>query len=122
VTSVPFAYTVGMLAIDKRAFNRISAADQAIVREVLTGVYEVFEERNRQDNLDAEQALRTSGLKFVEVDPRLVPVWRDIAAESNRKMAEQGVFSVKLLDEFLGHITDFHKGSDSDQAALNSAE
>jgi len=122
VTSVPFAYTVGILAIDKRAFNRISTADQAIVREVLTGVYEVFEERNLQDNLDAEQALRTSGLEFVEVDPRLVPAWRETAAVSNRKMAEQGVFSVKLLDEFLGYITDFHKGSDSDQAALNSTE
>jgi len=122
VTSVPFAYTVGTLAIDKRAFNRISTADQAIVREVLTGVYKVFEERNRQDNLDAEQALRKSGLKFVKVDPRLVPAWRETAAVSNRKMAEQGVFSVKLLDEFLGYIMEFHKGSDLDQAALNSAE
>jgi len=122
VTSVPFAYTVGVLAIDKRAFNRISAADQAIVREVLTEVYAVFEVRNRQDNLDAEQALRSSGLKFVDVDPQLVPAWRETVAVSNRKMAEQGALSVKLLDELLGHIADFHKGADTDQAALNSAE
>jgi TRAP-type C4-dicarboxylate transport system substrate-binding protein len=122
VTTVPFAYTVGMLVIDKRAFNRISADDQVIVREVLTEVYQVFEQRNRQDNLDAEQALRSSGLEFVEVDPRLIPAWREKTAASNRRMAEQGSFSVKLLDEMLGHIADFHKGVDTDQAALNSPE
>jgi len=120
VTSVPFAYTVGMLAIDKRAFNRISAADQAVVREVLSGVYARFEERNRGDNLDAEQALRSNGLTFVDVDPRLVPEWRATAAASNRKMAEKGSFSVELFDEFLGHIADFHKSTD--QAALSSIE
>jgi len=122
VTSVPFAYTAGVLVIDKRAFNRISAADQATVRTVLTGVYEVFEVRNRQDNRDAEQALRASGLKFVDADPALVPAWRETAAASNRKMAEQGVFSVKLLDEFLGHIADFHNRAGANQAALNSVE
>ena len=68
----------------------LSAADQVIVREVLVGVYKRFEERNIQDNLDAEQALQSSGLKFIEVDPRLLPEWRETTAESNRKMAEQG--------------------------------
>ena len=120
VTTLPFAYTVGMLAIDKRAFNRISAADQAVVRDVLGGVYERFEQRNRQDNLDAAQALRESGLNFIDVDPRLVPEWRATTAASNREMAENGSFSVELLDEMLGHIEDFHKSND--QAALNSPE
>jgi TRAP-type transport system periplasmic protein len=120
VTTVPFAYTVGMLVIDKRAFSRISVADQAIVREVLNSVYARFEESNRQDNLEAEQALRSSGLQFVDVDPRLVPEWRATSAASNRDMAEKGAFSVEMLDEMLGHIADFHKSKD--QAALNSTE
>lgn len=122
VTSVPFAYTVGLLAIDKRVFNRISVVDQATMREVLSRVYEVFEQRNRQDNLDAEAALRSSGLKFVDVDPALVPVWRETTAASNRKMGERGAFSLKLLDELLGHIADFHNSSDTNQAALHSSE
>ena len=33
VTDVPLAYTMGMLAIDKRAFSKISAQDQAVVRD-----------------------------------------------------------------------------------------
>jgi len=122
VTQVPFAYTVGVLAIDKRAFSRISAVDQTVVRDVLTHVYEIFEQRNRVDNQKAEQALRSSGLTFVNVDPQLVPIWRKTTAASNRRMAEQGVFSVELLNELLGYIEAFHKGSDADQAALNSTE
>lgn len=122
VTTVPFAYTVGLMAIDKRAFNRISTDDQLVVREVLTSVYARFEQLNRQDNLDAEEALRDNGLTFVDVDPKLVPEWREKTAASNRKMAEQGLFSVEMLDELLGHLVDFRKSTDRDRAALNSAE
>ncbi len=122
VMTVPFAYTLGVLVIDKHAFKRISTADQAIVRDVLTGVYDVFEKRNRQDNLDAEEALRSNGLKFVDIDPKLVPAWRRTAARSNHKMAEQGAFSVRLLDQLQGFIAEFHKDTDMNQAALNSTE
>ncbi len=122
VTTVPFANTVGVLAIDKRAFTRISAADQAVVREVLTGVYEDFEQSNRQDNLDAEEALRDSGLTFVDVDPQLVPAWRETVAISNRQMAEQGTFSVEMLDMLLGHIADFHEVTDTEPAVPEPIE
>lgn len=122
VTTVPFAFTAGILAIDKRAFSKISKADQDIVRDVLTRAYEVIDERNRQDNRDAEAALKENGLTFVDVDPELVRGWRAITAASNREMAEQGAFSVDLLDEFLGHIADFHSGAGDNQAALHSAE
>ncbi len=122
VTTVPFAYTAGILAIDKGAFSRISQSDQGIVREVLTRAYEVIDERNREDNRNAEKALKQNGLTFVDVDPALVASWRKITAVSNREMAEQGTFSVELLDEFLGHIADFHSGAGGNQAALHSAE
>ena len=122
VTTVPFAYTAGILAIDKRAFNRISKSDQDIVRDVLTRAYEVIDERNRRDNRDAEAALKENGLKFIDVDPELVRGWREITAASNRKMAEQGAFSIELLDEFLGHLADFHSGAGANRAALHSAE
>ncbi|HJP38511.1 MAG TPA: TRAP transporter substrate-binding protein DctP [Gammaproteobacteria bacterium] len=122
VTTQPFAYTAGLLVIDKRAFSRISETDQLIVREILTSVYALFEQRNRRDNREAEAALRSNGLQFVGVDPLLVPSWRETTAVSNRKMAEKGVFSLELLDELLGHIADFHASAGADQAALNSTE
>lgn len=122
VTTVPFAYTLGVLAIDKRVFNRLRPGDQAVVREVLESAYDVFEKRGRQENIDAEQALKSNGLSFVDVDPALVPQWRETVAISNRKMAEQGTFSLELLETFLGHLEDFENSADVDQAALNSPE
>ncbi len=122
MTSVPFAYTVGMLAIDKRAFGRVSAADQTIVRDVLTSVYKVFEIRNRQDNEDAEKALLSSGLKIIDVNSALIPIWRETTAKSNRMMAEQGAFSVKLFDEFTGYIAEFRDGMGAKNTASDSAE
>lgn len=126
VTTVPFAYTVGVLAIDKRAFKRVSEADQVAVREELSAVYKVFEQRNREDNLAAEEALRSNGLQFVDVEPQRVPAWREKTAASNRRMAEQGIFSIELLDELLGHIADYQnsvgEGAGTNQAALHSPE
>lgn len=121
VTTLPFAYTMGTLVIDKRAFKRISEGDQRIVREMLTGIYAEFEQRSRVDDKGAQEALRASGLEFVDVDPVLVPEWRAKTAASNRKMAEKGLLSVELLDTFLGYIEEFNNGSTVDQAALNSA-
>ncbi|MDH3977392.1 MAG: TRAP transporter substrate-binding protein DctP [Gammaproteobacteria bacterium] len=121
VMTLPFAYSMGTLVIDKRAFSRISESDQTVVREMLTDIYSRFEQRARIDDRGAEEALRDSGLEFVDADPALVPEWRAIAAASNRRMAEEGLLSVELMDTMLGYIEELHNGSSVDQAAPNSA-
>ena len=107
VTRFPFAYTMGVMAIDSRAFGRLSEQDQAVVRQVLGDVYLKFEVASRKDNEQAEQALAANGLEFVDLDAAMIPQWSAIVAESNRKLGEEGEFSLELLERMLGYLDEF---------------
>jgi len=76
VTDLPVAYSVGILAIDGRAFSRLSTDDQSIVHDVMGRVISDLDAAAREDNRQAQQVLRDSGLEFVPVDPSDVPAWR----------------------------------------------
>lgn len=99
VTDVPLAYLVGVFVIDKRAFDRLSAADQHIVRDVLGVTFRQLNVQNRQDNAQARQALIAQGLEFVQPPAAEVARWREIAAQTNRQLAAQGLFSAELLQQ-----------------------
>ena len=58
VTQVPLVYTFGFMAVDKKAFVKISREDRIIVREVMTKTYKKFDKVNLVDNQGAfEQIL-----------------------------------------------------------------
>ena len=54
VTTQPLSYTMGLLVIDQRALGAVTAADQEVLREVLSAVYARFDAQNRIDNTKAE--------------------------------------------------------------------
>jgi len=104
---------MGFLAIDKKAFNKVSAADQAIVREVMTRTYAQLNDANLQDNDEALQALLNTGIKIVGLPDNEVAEIRSILRKSNRDMAEQGDFSLQLYGKMLQHWQDYRVGSAS---------
>lgn len=110
VTAVPVAWTMGMLAVDERAFARLSPADQAVFREVMSGLYQHFDAQNRIDNEKAGEALRSAGLQFLEPSPAELAEWRQAAEQSNRSLGEQGLFSAGLLDQVLTYLAEYRAG------------
>jgi TRAP-type C4-dicarboxylate transport system substrate-binding protein len=107
VSTLPLAYTLATMVIDKRAFSGISETDQAIVTDIMTGVYDEFEKQNIDDNLQAEEALAANGLQFIDLQPDVVEVWRDAARKANEKMAEEGLFSPELLKALRSHVEEY---------------
>jgi TRAP-type C4-dicarboxylate transport system substrate-binding protein len=119
VTEVPVLYVMGFMAIQKKAFGRLDAADREIVREVLTRIYEDVNARSRQEALNATEALASVGLEMVEADDGEFEKMRRISIETNRQMAQKGMFSLELLEEMQRHIEDFRSehGADQDSGA-----
>jgi len=122
VTAFPFAYTLGFMAIDKRAFSRVSDKDQAVVREVMTAVYRNFEETNKSDNKKAEKALADNGLKFTELDAAMIPQWRQVVAGVNERLSEEGVFSAELRKQMLAYLEEFRSGAELDGVPVSASE
>ncbi len=99
ITEMPVAYVYAAMLIDKQAFSKISPPDQAIVREVMEGLYRKFDRNGVRDNDDAMQALLEDGLKLATPDESEVSHWRGIVLDSHRKLARKGVFDIQLLDQ-----------------------
>jgi len=113
ITDLPLTYTMGFLAIDKKAFGKLSPEDQEIVREVMTRTYAKLNEANISDNAEALQALLNTGIKKVELNEAEANEIRSILQESNRDMAEQGEFSLQMYEQMLQYLQEYRVGSES---------
>jgi TRAP-type C4-dicarboxylate transport system substrate-binding protein len=110
MTTEPLMYTMGMMAIDAGAFGKLSTADQAAVRDVMSATYRRFDQQSRRDNTAAEEALLKSGIRRVDANPTEVLAWRDAMTAANRRLGEQGVYSPALLDEIQGYLREYRQG------------
>ena len=99
ITEFPVAYIFAMLIVDKKYFNKISPADQTIVREVMEKVYQGFDQQGTEDNIKAHKALLDDGMKPVTPDPGQIPEWRSAIQETNRDLAREGLIDPALLSE-----------------------
>lgn len=99
ITDLPLAYIFAMLVVDKKYFDRISPADQLIVREVWERVYRGFNEEGDSDNKKAYKALLDDGMKSVTPKQEEVDDWRRAVQASNHTLAQEGVMDAGLLNE-----------------------
>lgn len=107
ITEIPLAYTVGFMAIDKKAFYKLTHDDQYVVRDVMTRIYAHFDKQNLVDNRGARDALINSGIEVVDFDAEEMSRILEIMQKSNRSLGAQGEFSIELYDEMMGYIDEY---------------
>ena len=112
VTDMPLVYTMGFMAVDKKALKKVDAADRDVVREVMGRMYSHFDKANLEDNKEALQALLNSGIESVVPDKSDFDNIRKILLQSNRELAEQGEYSVGLYDEMIQYVEEYRVKND----------
>lgn len=113
VTEIPLAYTLGFMAIDKKAFAKLSEEDQTVVREVMERTYVNFDRANLIDNADARDALLKSGIESVDYDEEELARIREVLLASNRRLGEQGKFDLDIYDEMLRLAEEYRDGAET---------
>ncbi|HEU4619442.1 MAG TPA: TRAP transporter substrate-binding protein DctP [Gammaproteobacteria bacterium] len=68
MTDLPVVYSMGVVAVDERAWSGISADDQRVLSEVLGKTVHELDRAAREDNAKAQEALEAAGVKIVRVD------------------------------------------------------
>ena len=86
--------------------------DQAVVREVMEGIYRGFDEQGIADDEAAFQALLDDGIEPVDAKPGQQDAWRDLIQASNREAGSEGVFDTALLDQLECHLEAFRNGGE----------
>lgn len=119
INPVPIAYTMGTLAVDKRAFDRLNEADQSVVRGIMGATYARLDVINRSDNVEAQDALLANGLEIVESSPADIPYWRSVALETNQRLWDEGATDTDLYADVLGLLEEFRSRAGVASAAGN---
>lgn len=110
VVDLPVAFVVGTLALDRRAFQKMSELDQEVVTEVFETTFEALEETNRRDNLGAREALINQGIKFTELTDAEASVWRQVGDRTLADLRSNNRFELTQLD-FLLQLLEQHRSA-----------
>jgi TRAP-type transport system periplasmic protein len=103
----PVLYVIGTLAVSKKSFNKIKPADQKIVIEEMDLVFDRLEKINRQDNINATEALKTQGIKVITPAPEEVKRWKILSQKSIQKIIDDGDIDKNLVQEMNRLLSEF---------------
>jgi len=113
LTDVPVMYLAGVLAIDQKAFSKLSPADQAVMREEVRVAGRRLDAESRSGELNAREALANQGIQFVSASsPEEVDRWRRISADAIAKLREMGIYSEATIQEILSLLDKYRAESD----------
>ena len=110
LTNQPLALVIAVLAVDKKALDRLDPADQAVVREVIGRVFAHLDELNQRDDRQALEALKRQGIQFVDPSPEEVARWQDIARQAEETLGAQGAYSPATLQTLRGYLAEYRNG------------
>ncbi len=97
MTDLPMSYFTGVIVIAKRDFDRLSPADQVVVRSVMTQAFHTLDMHNRQDNLGAYQALVNQGMHVVHPDAAQQSQWKEASQQAVAVLQAQGLVTAAGL-------------------------
>jgi TRAP-type C4-dicarboxylate transport system substrate-binding protein len=123
VTRTPVLYVMGFLAIKNSVFEKLSAGDQDVVSDVLSRIYAKIDAGSEKENRAATQALINVGLKDIDPAPGEFEALREQMIETNRTMAQQGLFSMEILQQMQGYIAEYRANNgdaDDDMETMDS--
>jgi len=107
MTDVPINFLIGLLAVRKSVFDKLSAEDQAVMREEMDVVFKRLDKINRIDDEAAKAALQQQGITLVMPHPGEIERWRKIANQSIDDMVESGVMPASIVEQVRGHLQSF---------------
>ncbi len=110
VTDLPLIYTIGFMAIDKKAFSRLSAADQEVVRTVMSELYARYDKLNIEDESAAKAALLKAGMQKVVPEPGPLAELQAAVRKSNDALAASGMVSRDLYEDLLRLVDEYRAG------------
>ncbi len=93
LNDLPMSYLLGTLAIAQRDFQKLSPADQAVVRQVMGEAFRTLDQRNRLDGQAAYRALLAQGVQVVHPDASAYAAWKAASQAAIQNLLAEGMIS-----------------------------
>ena len=111
VTDMPLVYFYGLLAINDKAFNKISKNDQIIVRKIMSEAFVQIDKQNRKDNEAAFLALQKQGIQLIKPPIKAVNEWNQKTTLTNQQLIQSGAVSQTIFNQTQQLINHFRKNA-----------
>lgn len=99
VVDLPLSYVVGILALDGKAYGKLSAEDRKVVDEEYRQAFLDIDAASVKDNESARAALVKAGIAFEAPGTTEQAFWREVGSATTRKMLAGKLVSATLLAE-----------------------
>ena len=107
LTDAPLIYIYGFLTIDRKAFQKLSLEDQAVVNDVMTEMMKDIDRQNRAENIKAMVVLQNQGVSFVKPAQVELQHWQQLAAEVSARLVSSGKLSQQIVDKFERYLEEY---------------
>lgn len=98
MVDLPLTYVVGILVVDKKAFDALSAEDQKAVKDDIGAAFARLEKINRDDNAQAREALQKQGIEIFKPNAQETASWEQVGAEARKQLLASGEVSQSMSD------------------------
>jgi TRAP-type C4-dicarboxylate transport system substrate-binding protein len=109
ITELPISYSMGIFAIEKRAFSELSAGDQEIVREVMSRYIGGLDRAAREDNRRAAEVLAQSGVETATVNAADVAGWRSTIEGIYPQLRQRPDIDAAMFDRLLALLAEYRR-------------
>ena len=96
MVDLPVTYVVGILVVDRKVYDALSAADQKAVSEELGSVFTRLDKINSDDNAQARAALPKQGVTIFVPNATETASWDAVGAEARKHLVADGEISAEM--------------------------
>jgi len=96
IATTPLTYIIGVFALDKRSFSKLSEDDQKIVHEVIEPLFVNFDKQNRLDNRSALNTLGDQGVVTIDQSKEEIAELRTLTRSAIDDLSQNGFFDREL--------------------------
>jgi TRAP-type C4-dicarboxylate transport system substrate-binding protein len=111
ITTLPISYSMGIFAIERKAYEALSSADQQVVSDVMGRYMSQLDREAREDNLKAAEVLEKSGLQVVPVNAADVDTWRRTIETIHPRLRERPDIDATMFDRLLALLADYRRAN-----------
>lgn len=94
---LPLSFVVGYMVMDQKAWQKLSAVDQAIVSKAFMAAAARMDVNIKRDDVAALAAMKKQGLLVTTLDGAEAARWRDIGFKVTQQMAADNQISAAML-------------------------
>jgi TRAP-type C4-dicarboxylate transport system substrate-binding protein len=103
----PLLLIMGMLVVDQKAFNKIKADDQAIVKQAIATAFKRLDSINEKGDIGARAALQKNGVQF---DKPSGSEWREIAKKALINLEKLKAYPADTYRQMQAALKEYRKG------------